>query len=65
MKVKVFEFSRKFSDWSWKIDSTVVEDSINDWLKNNPKVKIEHILHHNVGVGFWHPAQLIVTIYYK
>jgi hypothetical protein len=64
MKVKVFEFSKDFWSWEWKIDDAIAETIIAEWLANNPKVKIHNIFHQNIE-SFWHPAQLIVTIYYK
>ena len=64
MRVKVFEFSTKFWDWTWKIDPTKVENTLKDWFDNNSEVNVKHILHQNLQ-SFWYPPQLIVVIYYE
>lgn len=64
MKVKVFEFSKPYWSWGWRVEPSVIEDTLAAWFLDNPKSKIQYILHQNVGSGFWFPPQLVVTIYY-
>jgi len=64
MKAKVFEFSKPFWSWHWKLDPTNVENILRDWFDSNPQVKVKQILHENVE-SFWFPPQLIVVIYYE
>lgn len=64
MRIKIFEFSKPFFSWTWKIIPANVESQVSAWLNEHPDVQIESI-HHTSFASFWYPPQLLVTVYYR
>ena len=68
MRVKMFSkiISPKLSFLSKLKEplSTGIEREINEWLSENPEIKI-HTLEQTMCGGSWAPGKLIVTILYE
>ena len=48
----------------WKIPTERVEQEVQNWLANNPGIKVREIKHDTIQ-GVWVSPQLIITIYYS
>ena len=61
--VKIRMFTVRGSMWTWKLDVTIMEREISQWLTSNKDVTVREI-HHDQLSGYLMPPQLVVTIYY-
>ena len=66
MKVKVFNFYRKGVGFWYAPPADEVESALQEWLDNNPDVKIEHVVQTPVGNGpEGSTSNLLTTIFYR
>ena len=75
MKVKVFLFQTKWkaqSRWEWSVRPNVVptnerdvEKSINDWLAENPDIKVIHVEQSLTGGSLGNRPYALVSIWYE
>ena len=61
--MKIRMFTLRASMWTWKLDVTIMEREISQWLTFNKDITVREI-HHDRLSGFCMPPQLVVTIYY-
>lgn len=64
MRVKFFSTTRRGPVWSRYDPVAAIEQAVNDWLADNPTVRVTAV-HQSVAGGSLNPPTFVVSVWYE